>query len=200
MWPPIWQDGQHTTLESRFDGLAWHDPPVKDPNTNITIGSIRMWLTDQAYTGGHGAEFRRKGPLTNTKKDGVPIQDRCSKVCQKVHQPWAAPGQAPNLGGGCGILGGNPFGCPKGTDTRPPGSECGPPRFPSFGGSALQIDFPQAAHTEWQLGTIQVPSHVVTFLTLCCLTGGRLDIQGRPPWRLHLPPLQAAGRGQDRPH
>lgn len=163
VWPPIWQDGLHTPLEERWDDWAGHNPPVKDPKTNITIAAVRVWLTDQAYTGGHGDEFFGVGPLTNTGKSTLKKRDRCSRGCQKSRNPWAAPGRAPNLGGGCGIMGGNPFGCPKGSDTRPPGSECFrdtpsgwiPRATSSFGSSALQIDFPQAANTDWQLGSSQ---------------------------------------------
>ena len=61
-------------------------------------------------------------------------------------------------------MGGNPFGCPKGSDTKPPGSQCGrdtpkgwiPRAISSFSSSALEIDFPQAANTDWQLGSTQV--------------------------------------------
>jgi hypothetical protein len=164
VWPPIWQDGLHTPLEERWDDWAGHNPPVKDPKTNITIAAVRVWLTDQAYTGGHGDEFYGVGPLTNNGRSTLKKRDRCGRGCQKSRNPWAAPGRAPNLGGGCGIMGGNPFGCPKGSDTKPPGSECGrdtpkgwiPRATSSFGSSALDIDFPQAANTDWQLGSSQV--------------------------------------------
>jgi hypothetical protein len=164
VWPPIWQDGQHTPLEERFDIMAWHEPDVVDPNTGKAIRYVKSWLTDQAYTGGHGDEFYGIGPVTNTKKKGVSAFSRCGKGgCQKSRNPWAAPGRAPNLGGGCGIMGGNPFGCPKGKDTRPPGARCGQDaplgrggRGPSsVGTSALEIAFPQAANTEWELGSSQ---------------------------------------------
>jgi len=81
----------------------------------------------------------------------------------KYRNPWAAPGQAPSLGGGCGIFGGNPWGCPAGKDTRPPGSQCGQDKpigrgkrgTSSFGTDARLFDFPQMITTEWEVGSIQ---------------------------------------------
>ena len=72
-------------------------------------------------------------------------------------------GQAPSLGGGCGVFGGNPWGCPANEDTRPPGSSCGqdkpigrgPRGTSSFGTDARLFDFPQMITTEWQVGSTQ---------------------------------------------
>merc|ERR1711931_503874 len=86
----------------------------------------------------------------------------CGSFCSSMKTPWASPGKAPNLGGGCGIFGGNPYGCPAHDDSRPPGSECGdtarglaPRGIWSYGASALEIDFPQAKNTEWERGSDQ---------------------------------------------
>ena len=73
----------------------------------------RNWLSDQSYTGGYGDEFRGKGPVTNDYQHPNPFA-RCRAHCQEHKNPWAAPGLAPSLGGGCGVSGGNPYGCPKG--------------------------------------------------------------------------------------
>merc|ERR1711994_743190 len=67
---------------------------------------------------------------------------------------FSAPGRAISLGGGCGIYGGNPYGCSVGNDTRPPGTPCGGGTW-AFGSRALDIDFPQAVTTEWVVGSIQ---------------------------------------------
>ena len=57
VWPPIWQDGQGTSLEDRRNELAFSDPVVRDPSSGQNIRSVKIWLTDQAYTGGHGDQF-----------------------------------------------------------------------------------------------------------------------------------------------
>ena len=127
---------------------------VKDPNTGLSIADARAWLTDQAYIGGHGDNFKKTGEQTNFKD--------CGSTCSSLKHPWAAPGRAPNLGGGCGIFWGNPYGCPAHDDQRPPGSDCGDTSRGfdsrgtwSYGASALEIDFPQAKNTEWARGSDQ---------------------------------------------
>ena len=112
VWPPIWQDGQGTSLEDRRDIFAFSDPVVRDPSSGRNIRSAKTWLTDQAYTGGHGDQFKGIGPVTNDNNKKLRKPDRCGGPCVADRQPWAAPGQAPSLGGGCGVFGGNPYGCP----------------------------------------------------------------------------------------
>merc|ERR1719422_2337825 len=104
--------------------------------------------------GGHGDNFKTTGEQTNFKD--------CGSTCSSLKHPWAAPGRAPNLGGGCGIFWGNPYGCPAHDDQRPPGSDCGDTSRGfdsrgtwSYGASALEIDFPQAKNTEWARGSDQ---------------------------------------------
>jgi len=103
--------------------------------------------------GGNGEEYLGTGNITNTEcKDPAGF-------CAKLKVPWASPGHAVSLGGGCGIFGGNPHGCPAYNDTRAPGSKCG--QFKrlrgtfTFGSSALELDFPNAATTEMELGSWQ---------------------------------------------
>jgi len=153
VWPPIWQDGQDRTLETIFDSKAWSFPAIRDPATGKKIKENRVWLTDQAYLGGHGPAFRGVGEQTN-------YGEQCGEGwnCSKQKMPWAAPGVAPELGGGCGIHGGNPFGCPAYNDSRPAGSECGQKvdRGAWIGGSrALDITFPEVKTTEWARGSAQ---------------------------------------------
>merc|ERR1712088_286270 len=89
--------------------------------------------------------------------------DRCRSNCMKYKNPWAAPGQAPTLGGGCGVFGGNPNGCPWGKDDRPAGSQCGQDEplgrggrgTSSFGTDARFYDFPDMITTEWEIGSVQ---------------------------------------------
>jgi len=163
VWPPIWQDGVHTPLEERWDHLAFSVPQVRDPNTGRRIRSVKSWLTDQAYTGGQGDQFLGVGEVGQINNRNVRPMDKCTRKCREQRHPWAFPGKAPSLGGGCGIFGGNPFGCPNYNDSRPPGSICGqdPPigrgkrGTLSFGSSALDIEFPEAAVTSWSLGSVQ---------------------------------------------
>jgi len=163
MWPPTWQDGFGRPIEALTNDSVFSLPVVRDPNSGRAVVNIKSWLTDQAYTGGIGDQFKGKGPVTNDNNKNLPKFDRCKGDCVKVRNPWAAPGQAPVLGGGCGVFGGNPLGCPAGKDTRPPGSVCGQDKpigrghrgTSSFGTDAREFDFPQMITTEWQVGSIQ---------------------------------------------
>merc|ERR1712045_109648 len=163
LWPPIWQAGVATPIEELTSDEEFSEPKVVDPNSGRTVKNTKSWLTDQAYTGGVGDEFKGIGPVTNDNKQLLKEFDRCGNSCQQYRNPWAAPGQAPSLGGGCGVFGGNPWGCPANEDTRPPGSSCGqdkpigrgPRGTSSFGTDARLFDFPQMITTEWQVGSTQ---------------------------------------------
>lgn len=168
LYPPIWQDGDHLSIEDVYSGadIMGH-PVIHDPKTGKKIQGVSKWLTDQAYLGGHGTEEFRGGPgvVTNFESGG------CDKKCQANKVPWASPGIAPAFGGGCGLFGGNPYGCHQEevdpetgetitissthNDTRPPGSPClGGGTF--MGGSdAREIEFPQAATTGWLKGATE---------------------------------------------
>merc|ERR1711970_1151183 len=154
LWPPSWQDGVGLPIWKINDYKVWSDPVVQDPESGRRVRSIKSWLTDQAYLGGHGEQYEGMGNVTNPE---------CRKQSFCVRKlPWASPGTAPSLGGGCGIFGGNPYGCPAHDDLRPPGSDCGdtargfaPRGIWSYGASALEIDFPQAKNTEWERGSNQ---------------------------------------------
>merc|ERR1712200_364038 len=136
VYPPIWQAGASIPLDEIVSDDAFTDPPVRDPNSGRAVKNVKSWLTDQAYTGGIGDQFKN---------------------------PWAAPGQAPTLGGGCGVFGGNPNGCPWGKDDRPAGSQCGQDEplgrggrgTSSFGTDARFYDFPDMITTEWEIGSVQ---------------------------------------------
>merc|ERR1712141_70777 len=163
MWPPAWQDGAGRPIEALTNSSVFSRPIVKDPNSGRNVFDIKSWLTDQAYTGGVGDEFKGKGPVTNDNNKNLKKDDRCRSGCVKYRNPWAAPGQAPSLGGGCGVFGGNPWGCPAGKDSRPPGSVCGQEApagrgkrgTSSFGTDARLFDFPQMITTEWEIGSEQ---------------------------------------------
>ena len=113
LWPPTWQAGVATPIEELNSVNVFSHPLVHDPRTGSAVKSIKSWLTDQAYTGGFGDDFIGVGPVTNNQTELLNPKDRCNEDCLRNRNPWAAPGQAPILGGGCGVFGGNPWGCPK---------------------------------------------------------------------------------------
>merc|ERR1712203_1355936 len=67
LWPPIWQDGVGRPIEELTSVAVFSDPKVRDPNNGRKVWSAKSWLTDQAYTGGVGDEFKGLGPVTNLK-------------------------------------------------------------------------------------------------------------------------------------
>jgi len=156
LWPPTWQAGEATPIEEITSFKVYSDPPAKDPKIPLGSGlkairELNVWLTNQAYLGGHGVKYSGQGNATNPDCIGAGWN---TERCKADKTPWAAPGRAISLGGGCGIYGGNPYGCSVDNDTRPPGTPCGGGTW-SFGSRALDIDFPQAVTTEWELGSIQ---------------------------------------------
>merc|ERR1712038_1243253 len=164
VYPPIWQAGASVPLDEIVNDDAFTDPPARDPNSGRAVKNVKSWLTDQAYTGGIGDQFKKEGPITNDKSNkNLRSWDRCRSNCMKYKNPWAAPGQAPTLGGGCGVFGGNPNGCPWGKDDRPAGSSCGQDEplgrggrgTSSFGTDARFYDFPDMITTEWEIGSVQ---------------------------------------------
>lgn len=72
--------------------------------------ALASWLSDQVYVGGHGPAAYGTGEVTNPG----------AGAARGRMYPWAAPGIAPSFGGGCGVFGGNPYGCPAFNDTRDP--------------------------------------------------------------------------------
>ena len=100
VYPPIWQAGASIPLDEIVNDDAFTDPPVRDPNSGRAVKNVKSWLTDQAYTGGIGDQFKKEGPITNDKSNkNLRSWDRCRSNCMKYKNPWAAPGQAPTLGG-----------------------------------------------------------------------------------------------------
>ena len=164
LWPPIWQDGFGVPTNQLWDHYVssttrdfWFIrsiPWVRDPINDRSYINTKTWATDQAYTGGIGPEFAGIGPVTNDNNQNLKELDRCNSWCVKTRQPWAAPGLTPNLGGGCGIYGGNPYGCPAHNDTRPPGSTCRGGMI-SYGSDARFVEFPKMITTEWEVGSVQ---------------------------------------------
>ena len=71
-------------------------------------------------------------------------------------KPWMVPGSAP-LFSPCGVNGGNPDGCPAGKDnrSRTDFNSCGKGVAWAFGQRATSYSWPEAATTEWRVGSVQ---------------------------------------------
>ena len=67
LWPPTWQAGVATPIEELTSEEVFSDPIVHDANSGRAVKNIKSWLTDQAYTGGVGDEFKGLGPVTNLR-------------------------------------------------------------------------------------------------------------------------------------
>jgi len=65
-----------------------------------------------------------------------------------AHGPWRSPGAAP-IYSGCGVAGGNPYGCPEGA----PQGECPGGGF-SYGPFAEEYEFQDVQVTEWEQGSV----------------------------------------------
>merc|ERR1712088_975726 len=91
LWPPIWQAGEATPIEELTTDEAFSDPVVRDPNSGRVVKNVKSWLTDQAYTGGVGDEFKGIGPVTNDNNKNLERFDRCGKNCVKYRNPWTSP-------------------------------------------------------------------------------------------------------------
>merc|ERR1712179_413346 len=116
MWPPTWQDGRGLSIEEVVDTKT--EPEIMDPKSNLPINHVKCFLSDLTYVWGIGRNFSGVGEATN-------LDPSCrEKECRRRMTPWAAPGKAPVAGLGCGVFGGNPYGCPPYNDTRDPGSYC----------------------------------------------------------------------------
>merc|ERR1712055_1037641 len=92
VYPPIWQAGASIPLDEIVNDDAFTDPPVRDPNSGRAVKNVKSWLTDQAYTGGIGDQFKKEGPITNDKTNkNLRKWDRCGTNCMKYKNPWPAP-------------------------------------------------------------------------------------------------------------
>ena len=189
VWPPTWQDGVFRGLDEVWHNGIQNNPVNHDPRTNAPINNAKQWVTDQSYTGGHGEDKQGKGVHTNTEscnrdwaytsnnKNEAWNTNHAAMQCVKKRHPWAAPGVAPSLGGGCGIHGGNPYGCPAPVngpglpgprDTRPPGSVCLSEEVHrgtwSYGTAAIDpfFIFPSIV-TKWARGSIEPVGFVAMY-------------------------------------
>jgi len=138
IWPPSWQNGLQNPLENVSSNVIASDPAVRDPTTGREILTTKDFLTDATFLTGQGIEYAGLGEKTNP--------GGCNK---KIVSPWCAPGIAPSFGGGCGLFRGDPVDCSIEDCTSKPR------KFFNQGSSALDIEFPDAATTEWELGSVQ---------------------------------------------
>merc|ERR1712037_1034696 len=94
MWPPTWQDGFGRPIEALTNDSVFSLPVVRDPNSDRAVVNIKSWLTDQAYTGGVGDQFKGIGPVTNDNNKKLPRGDRCKGSCddqEPLGSPWTSP-------------------------------------------------------------------------------------------------------------
>merc|ERR1711892_958908 len=137
IWPPSWQNSLQNPLENVSSNVIAFHPAVRDPTTGMEIFSTKDFLTDSTFISGQGIEYAGLGE--NTHKN-------CNK---KMMSPWCSPGIAPSLGGGCGLFRGDQVDCSIEDCTSKPR------KVFNQGSSALDIEFPDAATTEWGLGSVQ---------------------------------------------
>merc|ERR1711899_248456 len=92
VYPPIWQAGASIPLDEIVNDDAFTDPPVRDPNSGRAVKNVKSWLTDQAYTGGIGDQFKKEGPITNDKTNkNLRKWDRCGTNCMIIRTPGQPP-------------------------------------------------------------------------------------------------------------
>ena len=134
-WPPIWMD----------DGGAcgWGAGCF---NTGV------MWFTNDTIIPGKPT-MPAKSALRTYGKSGAGIYPGAGGH-KFDKNPWWAPGTAP-VHSPCGINGGNPTGCPAG-DPNSRGKMC-PGGGTGWGPDALHQQWPKAATTDWQRGSIVRP-------------------------------------------
>ena len=145
VWPYNWQDKNGEV------GL--------EPYGYLTLGSV-SWFTNWTFIPGEAtldpdlltAPDCQEGRwdtkhCLDTFGTGYDI---CPAWCpmDPGRNPWMAPGSAP-VDSPCGVLGGNPRGCPEGA--WPPPKEC-PGGGSPYGPDALVINFPDVMTTEWRAG------------------------------------------------
>merc|ERR1712180_328640 len=125
---------------SAHGGIVY--PPIWQAGASIPLDEI---VSDDAFT-------------------DPPVRDPNSGRAVKNVKSWLTDqAYTGGIGGGCGVFGGNPNGCPWGKDDRPAGSSCGQDeplgrggRGPSsFGTDARFYDFPDMITTEWEIGSVQ---------------------------------------------
>lgn len=129
-WPPSWFDANGTS------GLA----PL---GFNLGV----MWFSNETSIPGEPTILEGSPLLTYPKSQGG-YPGGAGYVGKT---PWRAPGSAP-IFSPCGVLGGNPHGCPVGA-SQAPGTIC-PGGGSAYGPDAVKSTFPNAVTTEWARGSV----------------------------------------------
>jgi len=150
VWPPVWQDARgkwglipmgHSYIgaEIVFENDVYYDGQVDFEKS----GMLSMWYTNGTWISVEPTIEDHMRTFANT---GPEFQSRIT------NHPWMAPGAAPVFSG-CGVAGGNPYGCALG-DPMGPGQDCGgvfKGGF-SYGPRAEDFNFPDIVTTEWTRG------------------------------------------------
>jgi len=141
VWPPVWWDrGGRVGLTSGQHCSAGSEYTFGDP---AKAGANCMWYTNYTFIPG---EATLDPELKTFPKVEPGLEDWTAK------HPWMSPGSAPVFTP-CGAAGGNPYGCPEGSQPGP-GQDCGQPYGGGFayGAKAEDYQFQEVVTTEWTAG------------------------------------------------
>merc|ERR1719348_343382 len=143
VWAPVWWDraghvglksGQHCTAGAEYN-FGEGDP--------FKTGVNCMWYTNYTFIPGEAT-------LEPGLKTFPKIESMLANWTAK--HPWMSPGSAPVFTP-CGAAGGNPYGCPEGSQPGP-GADCGQPYGGAFayGPKAEDYGFQDVVTTAWTAG------------------------------------------------
>merc|ERR1712098_812361 len=144
VWPPVWWDqggaigltsGEHCTA-----GWQYHFGDGKDP---FKVGVNCMWFTNWTFIPGEATLDQKFRTFAN-------IQAFAANWTAK--NPWMSPGSA-QVFTPCGAAGGNPYGCPNGSEPSR-GFDCGLPYGGAYayGPKVEDVAFEDVVTTEWTAG------------------------------------------------
>merc|ERR1719295_808456 len=135
VWPYTWMDGD--TKYGMQSGKQCASGPFV-PGHYVVPGC--MWFTNYTFIPGEPTLDESMRSYQNVKYGGVEYD------LYKTN-PWRSPGAA-FIHSGCGVAGGNPYGCPvDGPEGNCPGGGFG------YGPFAENFDFPNVQVTEWKAGS-----------------------------------------------
>jgi len=142
VWPPVWMDaGGMVGVTPGGSCLAGAEYTFGD---NEKYGSTCLWYTN--YTMKEG-----ESTLDPSMRTFANIEPEYEFYVENT--PWMAPGSA-HIYSGCGVAGGNPFGCPEGSPAGP-GQDCSPYGGGySYGPRAEDFEFMDVVTTEWKKGEV----------------------------------------------
>ena len=151
--PPIWMDaGGRVGMKPYQACTSGGEIPV--------IGEAGVWNSCQWF---HNETLIPGEPTLDPSMISIPQLWSNSSLANQVgihsyskRNPWYSPGSAP-LYSPCGVGGGNPYGCPKGSKDQKIGDEC-PQGGWAYGPKAedyyVSPGFPDVVTTKWKAGDV----------------------------------------------